>query len=478
MMDELESSSSSSDDDIPMINNRKRKLNSSRASAQPPRKQPRRPQPRNDIPQTPFPSPSSHRKYHKPLTPWNQRKKKVVAATKKRRAKLPPKTDKKKKKKNKTTKRKKKSKHKRNDEANKVNVNTNETEQKENESIVISSKNASKPRKKNKTTKRKKKSKHKRNDEANKVNVNTNETEQKENESIVISSKNASKPRKKKPKTKPKKGKANNEFEFSSLAAKWLHNIKTMYKGQFKDSTSIEVGTANVGIGKNYYCCDCGKSYKAHQERDIVTHLVSGVHEKNVKRGKAVKRGSMKSYVASVRKIMFDWMFDAMKFNVSASAMTGIANSFVAKHCPPKVRNNIVRNESRWSHEVDFMTQSMDKKVSWILQQKRRSPWYHWCFLCDEGEGNKKGVMIAHTAFNCHDRPLLTTAKVLKSSSNSASVTKTFMENIRENTLDVDKARLILMDGVAYNTSSLVGILALCPFFTFHSLCVALWRNT
>eukprot|EP01083_Nonionella_stella_P058366 152879_1 len=273
----------------------------------------------------------------------------------------------------------------------------------------------------------------------------------------------ASKPRTAKPQTKKAHGKAANEFKYETKAEKWLANIKNKqyYNGKYVNCPleSTRGHRTSASCSKNYHCSLCQASFKATQERDMVSHLMSKKHLMN-KTAKA-KQPKFRTYVALCRKTMFDWCMDAFKHNVSARAMCGIANGFISEHCAPKIKNNIAKNEAQFSAEGDFMNACMDKRVEHEMDANSHR---HWNFLCDEGEGNKLGVMMCHTAFNGSDKPLLTTAKVMESSSNSNAVTLSFMANLMRWKLNVNRGRLFFCDGVAYNRTSFTGVMCLCPF--------------
>ena len=90
--------------------------------------------------------------------------------------------------------------------------------------------------------------------------------------------------------------------------------------------------------------------------------------------------------------------------------------------------------------------------------------YFHCTALCDEGSVNGHGLMAMLTAVNGTYKPVLTGLDFIDNSSNSLTVTDSFMDNLNYLEYDRKKCVLSLTDDVEYNNCSFKSLFHFCPF--------------
>eukprot|EP01084_Bolivina_argentea_P244886 410150_1 len=326
-----------------------------------------------------------------------------------------------------------------------------------------------KPRKHKKKRKRKKKkdkkdTKDKKNDQKSKKNPKRNKKKDKKKETFNPLHKRSKKPEPRRHQTLTKH-KAGSSIASASRAQTWINNIKSTeyYGGAYVDAPVIAaISREDAPIDCNYRCTRCKVWRKASNENDITKHLDSKVHKTTLTNNPYRSR-RITSIIGLAGQIKYDWMFAAYKYNVTGTAMVGIANTFVKKH-PPRNAAYIPKSEAQFSNKSDFMSKCFTKQLKSMIGKYHQDKYFHYSYMVDEGGCNSLGVLVGLTAFNAKDKPLLTQTIGLQTSSNSNATIKSFSKNITDYAFDTNKCRLFLCDSVAYNQTALIGIFVLCEF--------------
>lgn len=190
----------------------------------------------------------------------------------------------------------------------------------------------------------------------------------------------------------------------------WIKEIKKEIR--YKNERITSTIPLNV-VDKNWRCLDCNKYYKATCANDITKHIQKSVlHQKSKARRKAEGKSqtNLLSVNDKITKTKYNYFHTMFIANVSGNAAITISNRCLRKLRIP-FSQQLPSSASEFTQGNQFMLQQYEHRMDNHVKEQKlldNQRYYHWSFLIDEGEANRKGIMVSLTAFDGTTKQIMT----------------------------------------------------------------------